>query len=117
MLVEGERKLCYGEFNHRVNKLANKLLALDVRKGDKASLYLNNSIEFAEIYFALSKLGVIVVPINFRIKGQELLHIVGHSDSTLLFFDDVTSQNIEPLRRDLKGVEKFIFVGNIPVDR
>ena len=117
VLVEGERKLRYGEFNHRVNKLANKLLVLDVRKGDKASLYLNNSIEFAEIYFALSKLGVIVVPINFRIKGQELLHIVGHSDSTLLFFDDVTSQNIEPLRRDLKGVEKFIFVGNTPVDR
>lgn len=111
-LIEGERKVSYSEFNKRVNKLTNKLLTLNVKKGDKASLYLNNSMEFAEIYFALSKIGVVVVPINFRIKGQELLHIVLHSDSTLLFFDEMTRQNIESLRRDFKKVEKFIFTGN-----
>ena len=115
-LIEGERKVSYSELNRRVNKLANKLLALGVRKGDKASLCLNNSIEFAEIYFALSKLGVIVVPINFRIKGKELLHIILHSDSTFLFFNDITRQNVESLRMDLASVEKFIFVGNTPSD-
>lgn len=115
-LVEGERRVSYSELNSRVNKLANKLLALGVQKGDKASLYLNNSIEFAEIYFALSKLGVIVVPINFRIKGNELLYIVLHSDSTLLFFNDMTRQNVDSLRTDLESVEKFIFVGNNPSD-
>ena len=115
-LIEGERKVSYSEFNRRANKLANKLLALEVRKGDKACLYLNNSIEFAEIYFALSKIGVIVVPINFRIKGKELHHIVRHSDSTLLFVDDGTWQNIEPLRKDLGSVVKFISVGNTPSD-
>jgi len=111
-LTERERKVSYSELNRRVNQLANRLLALGAQKGDKASLYLNNSIEFAEIYFALSKLGVIVVPINFRIKGRELLHIVLHSDSTLLFFNHMTRQNVESLRMDLVGVEKFIFVGN-----
>jgi len=115
-LVEGERRVSYSDLNRRVNKLANKLLALGVQKWDKASLYLNNSIEFAEIYFALSKLGVIVVPINFRIKGNELLHIVLHSDSTLLFFNDMTRQNVDSLRTDLESIEKFIFVGNNPSD-
>jgi long-chain acyl-CoA synthetase len=83
------------------------LLALGVRKGEKASLYLNNSIEFAEIYFALSKMGVIVVPINFRVKGKELLHIIRHSGSTLMFFNDITRQNVELLRMDLEVLKFF----------
>jgi long-chain acyl-CoA synthetase len=115
-LVEGQKRVSYSELNRRVNQLANSLLALGVQKGDKASLYLNNSIEFAEIYFALSKLGVIVVPINFRIKGKELLHIVRHSDSTLLFFNDTTRQNVELLRKNLESIKKFIFVDNLPSD-
>ena len=115
-LIEGQRKVSYPEFNSRVNKLANKLLEMNVRKGEKASLYLGNSIEFAEIYFALSKIGVIIVPINSRIKGQELLHVLLHSDSILLFFDSTTRQNIELLRNNLKRVEQFIFIGDIPSD-
>jgi long-chain acyl-CoA synthetase len=115
-LVEGDRRVHYRELNLRVNRLANKLLGLNFRKGDKACLYLKTSIEFAEIYFALSKLGVLVVPINFRLKGKELLYIASHSDSTLLFFDDTTRQNVESLRIDLDRVEKYVFVGDVPSD-
>jgi len=115
-LIEGERKVSYSEFNSRVNQLANKLLEMSVRKGEKVSLYLGNSIEFAEIYFALSKIGAIIVPINFRIKGQELLHVLLHSDSIFLFFDNMTRQNIELLRNDLKRIDKFIFTGDIASD-
>lgn len=115
-LIDGETRVCYRELNRRVNRLANTLLTLNVRKGDKASVYLTNSVELAEIYFALSKLGVIVVPINFRIKGKELVHIVSHSDSTLLFFDGMTRQNVDACRRELKGVEKYVLVGDTPSD-
>jgi acyl-CoA synthetase (AMP-forming)/AMP-acid ligase II len=80
-LIQGNRKVSYRDYNNRVNALANKLQQLDVRKGDKASVYLHNSIEWAEIYFALSKIGAVVVPINFRLKGDELIHIVRNSES------------------------------------
>lgn len=115
-IVEGKKRLSYPELNLRVNKLANKLLALNVRKGDKASLYLSNSIEFAEIYFALSKLGIIVVPINTRIKGKELRHIISQSDSIVVIFDEMTRQNVDLLKKDLNKVTKYIFVGGTPSD-
>ncbi len=115
-LVQDERRISYADLNHRVNQIANKLFGLDLRKGDKASLYLSNSIEFAETYFALSKLGVVVVPINFRIKGKELLHILRHSGSKFLFFDDTGRQNVESVRMDLRSIEEFIFVGDRPCD-
>ena len=115
-LIDGRSVVSYKVLNNRVNRLANKLLALNIRKGDKASLYLNNSVELAETYFALSKIGVIIVPINYRIKGKELVHIVSHSDSTLLFFDDLTRQNVDAFRRDLKDVQKYVFVGDTSSD-
>jgi len=111
-LIEGDSKVSYQALNNRVNKLANRLRTLNVKKGDKASLYLNNSVEMVEIYFALSKIGVIIVPINYRIKGKELVHIVSHSDSTLIFFDDMTLQNVEAERSVLNSVEKYIYIGN-----
>ena len=115
VLVEGERRVSYRELNQRVNRLANKLHTLNLKKGDMASIHLKNSVEFVEIYFALSKLGVTVVPVNWRLKGKELNHIISHSDSSFLFFDDSTQANVEPLKDALTGVRK-VFVGKTPSD-
>ena len=111
-LIQGNRKVSYRDFNNRVNTLANKLLQLDVRKGDKASLYLHNSIEWAEIYFALSKIGAVVVPINFRLKGDELIHIVRNSESKILFFDLDLHENVEAMKHEITGITTFIALGD-----
>jgi len=100
-LIEQEREVSYDELNNRVNKLANKLLALNVRKGDKVSLYLGSCVAWAEIYFALSKIGAVVVPVNLRIKGNELVHIVKNSGSTVLFFDSALKDHIDSMREKL----------------
>ena len=107
-LIQGDRKVTYRRYNNRVNRLANRLLALGLKKGDMASLYMRNSIEWAEIYLALSKIGAIVVPINFRLKGDELVHIVRNSDTRILFFDREFQQNVETVKRDLTCVKDFI---------
>ncbi|MDB4444495.1 long-chain-fatty-acid--CoA ligase [bacterium] len=111
-LIQGDRKVSYRRFNNRVNRLANKLLGLGVKKGDKASLYFHNSIEWAEIYFALSKIGAVAVPINFRLKGDELAYIVGNSDTKILFFGTDLRHNIEAVKKDLPQTEAFILVGD-----
>ena len=111
-LIQGNRKVSYRDYNNRVNALANKLQQLDVRKGDKASVYLHNSIEWAEIYFALSKIGAVVVPINFRLKGDELIHIVRNSESKVLFFDLDSHQNVEEVKHELTGITTFIALDN-----
>jgi long-chain acyl-CoA synthetase len=110
-LIQGNRKVSYRDYNNRVNSLANRLLQLDVRKGDKASLYLHNSIEWTEIYFALSKIGAVVVPINFRLKGKELIHIVRNSESKILFFDLDLQNNVEVVKHEITGITTFIALG------
>lgn len=109
-----ERAFTYPETNSRVNKLAYSLLNLGLSKGDKVAVLLENSIEIVEIYLAAAKTGLVVVPINFRLVGQEIEYIVNNSDAKALFVHDDFVQNVEPIRSKLGNIrnENYILVGD-----
>ena len=69
------RKLSYKGLEVNGTKLSIYLLKLRVKKGDRVALLAHNCIEYAEIFFATSKIGAIVVPINFRLGMQEIIEI------------------------------------------
>jgi long-chain acyl-CoA synthetase len=54
----------YQETNHIAKKLANVLLELGVKKGDRVSLVLPNIPEFIFSAHAVMKTGAIIVPVN-----------------------------------------------------
>ncbi len=66
----------YGELNERSNRMANLLLSKGLQKGDRLCLYLENSVEFIDLYVACLKIGVIVVPVNILYRDREISHIV-----------------------------------------
>jgi fatty-acyl-CoA synthase len=70
------RAMTYREWNERACRLANGLLGLGLSKGDRVAVLAYNRIEWAEIYAATAKAGLVAVPINFRLTGQEALHIL-----------------------------------------
>lgn len=70
----------YNTLNARSDKMASVLTARGLTQGDRLGLYLENSIDFIDIYIACLKLGVIVVPINILYRGREIDHI--YNDAT-----------------------------------
>jgi len=54
----------YRQFDDNVNRVANGLLAMGIRKADKVNLHLRNCPEFLLVWFALSKIGALMVPTN-----------------------------------------------------
>jgi acyl-CoA synthetase (AMP-forming)/AMP-acid ligase II len=110
-IVSGDRRYTYREFNERVNRLANALLKMGVQKGDKVAYLLNNCGEFAEISFALSKIGALSVPLNFRLKGEEIGYILEHSDSSFLFFGPEFKEIVAGLIPRLPLIKKTVQVG------
>jgi fatty-acyl-CoA synthase len=110
-VVFGDRRYTYREFNERVNRLANALLNHKVQQGDKVAYLLNNCSEFAEVSFALSKIGALSVPLNFRLKGEEIGFILEHSDSSFLFFGPEFKETVAGLIPRLPLVKKTIQVG------
>ncbi len=67
-----DAKLSYQEVNDQANRLANALTALGVKKGDRVALYLPNCPQYIISYYAILKLGAVVVPNNPLYVPREL---------------------------------------------
>jgi fatty-acyl-CoA synthase len=107
IIFEGKR-ITYGELNRRVNRLANALLDLGIKKGDKVSILFQNSNQFVEAYFAVAKIGGVAVSLNSRLSSKELLQNIDFSDSKMLIYSDVFSETVDSIRKDLSKIKNFI---------
>ncbi len=112
-LKDRERSFTYPAVNKRVNRLAHGLLGMGLVKGDKVAVLLENSIEIIEIYLAAAKTGIVIVPINFRLVGQEVSYIVNNSDAKAMIVHDQFAANVDPIRGDMTAVDasRFVVVG------
>src|SRR6267143_3866120 len=69
-----------------VDRAARGLIALGVGPGDKVALWMINRPEWIEIAFAVMKVGAVLVPINTRLRTEDVAYIVDQSDTTTLVF-------------------------------
>lgn len=86
--------ITYGELNAKVNGIAHALTALDVKKGDRCALFLPNTPTYVMAYYAILKIGAVVVNINVGIQGEELADLLRTSEATVMISLDVFIQNI-----------------------
>ena len=73
---DSTRALTFSDWHDRSTRLANALLDRGLQKGDRVALLAYNCIEWAELYVALARAGLVAVPINFRLTGEEILYII-----------------------------------------
>ena len=92
-------RLTFSELDARCNQVANMLVSKGVLKGDRVAIMMMNSAEFFEAYFAIAKIGGVVVPLNWRLVADELEFIIKDSGSTVLLFGDEFAE----LAADLHG--------------
>ncbi|HWR69331.1 MAG TPA: class I adenylate-forming enzyme family protein, partial [Desulfomonilia bacterium] len=85
----GQTNLTWQDLNGRVNRLANSLARLGVKKGDHASILFHDCPEFIVANYALQKLGAVPIPVNFRFVAREIAYQFNHSNSSILIFDDL----------------------------
>ena len=112
-LKDSKRSFTYPETNIRVNRLSHSLLGLGLKKGDKVAVLLENCIEIIEIYLAVAKTGIIIVPMNFRLVGKDIDYIVNNSDAKALIVDNEFAPVIDEIKPGLVNIsgEKYIVVG------
>lgn len=101
------KSLNFLQFNKRVNQLAHALLEKGLKKGNKVAVLSRNNPEMLEICFACAKIGVIFVPINFRLRTRELEFVINDAEINVLFFDDNFSQTVSEIK-DYINVDSII---------
>jgi acyl-CoA synthetase (AMP-forming)/AMP-acid ligase II len=109
-VVFEDKRLTFDEFNKSVNRLANALLDMGVKKGDKISTLLPNCLEILEIYWAAAKIGAVSVPLSTLLLGKGLKSLLDDSDSVALFTNHSFVKTVDEIRLELKKIkpERFI---------
>lgn len=107
-----ERQITFRQWDSRACRLANGLLGLGLAKGDRVAVLAYNTLEWAEIYAACAKAGLVAVPINFRLAGPEIRFIIENSGAAALIVEDQLVGVIEEILADLPiGPDRCIMFG------
>ena len=107
-LVDGEslESWSYSELFKRAQSGAHFLSACEqLQKGDRIAYIGQNDLSVVSLFFACARLGVILVPINYRLSPREISYILSNSESKVAICD----QEFESL-----AVESSQFVENRP---
>ncbi|MEV4351717.1 long-chain fatty acid--CoA ligase [Actinoplanes sp. NPDC049596] len=83
-LVFGDDSWTYGQMSDRITRLAHRLRAEGVGRGDRVAYLGPNHPALVETLFATHLLGGIFVPLNFRLTSAEVAYQLEHSGARLL---------------------------------
>jgi fatty-acyl-CoA synthase len=115
-VVYGDTRLTYHEFNARINRLAHALMDIGIEKGEKVAILLFNCNQYLEAYFALAKIGAIVVPVNFRLHPDEIAYIVDNADAVAFILGETFVDAIRGIQNKLPKVRQYISLTEKPVE-
>ena len=107
-----DQRYTFREFNLRVNKLANALRALGLRKGDKIATILPNCLEQLEVYWAAAKTGLVAVPMSPLLQEAGLTSLLTNSDARLVISTGALATVLAKVREALTaiGADRWIMM-------
>jgi acyl-CoA synthetase (AMP-forming)/AMP-acid ligase II len=88
IMVDGLLRQTYAETLGHVQHLAKALGTLGIAKGDRLAVLDTNSARYIEAYFATSMLGGVFVPLNYRVRADELEYMVTTAGARVLLVGD-----------------------------
>jgi len=102
--------IALGQLDAEINRVANGLLALGVKQGDKVAIMLPNCPEFLYTWFGANKIGAVEVPINTALKGNGLVYQIVQSDSVVLVADTEFLDRLGEVTDDLTSVRHVVLL-------
>lgn len=106
-LTFDDRSWTYRELDDAVTRAAGRLLALGLAPGDRVAGYGVNSDAYVIGFLACSRAGLVHVPVNYALTGDELRYLLAQSGSRAVLVDPALRSSLESVRADL-GVEHVV---------
>ena len=107
-----ERAMTFHEWNARACALANGLLALGLAKGERVAILAFNRVEWAEIYVAVAKAGLVAVPINFRLTAPEAGFIASDCSVSAVIVEEALIDIAKNMREQIDvPADNYLLIG------
>jgi acyl-CoA synthetase (AMP-forming)/AMP-acid ligase II len=106
-----EKRFTWHQVNERANRLVHALRKLGISKGDRVAILSGNCHQYWECYCAGGKSGIVLVPLNYRLVGRELIYILNNAEANTIIIGPEYADTIQSILRDLKHVKHLISFG------
>ncbi|WP_404862599.1 AMP-binding protein [Georhizobium sp. MAB10] len=93
-IVDGATRLTYAEWYARISALVVGLGEMGLTRGDRVLTAMQNRWENASLHWACQFAGIIVTPLNWRVKADEVDHGVDDSGAKAVFYEEVTEDAV-----------------------
>jgi fatty-acyl-CoA synthase len=109
--VEGDiHRTTYRELAARSRRMANALVALGVKFGDRVATLAWNGYRHMELYYAASGSGAVLHTLNPRLHPDQVVWIADHAEDQILFFDLTFLPLVEAVASRVKTIKAFVLM-------
>ena len=104
-------QITWKQFDERVSRIANALIARGIKKGDRVIHWMMNSINWLEAYLGIVRTGAWAVPLNYRFTSQDFKYCVDIAEPKAVILDERFIEKVEYIKHQLLPIQHFIVVG------
>ena len=117
-VVDGGLRLTYRQFFDRCDRWSSALQSLGVAQGDRVATISPNTHAQLESFYAVPQLGAVLVPVNYRLTGEDFIYIVNHSGATVVCVAEEYLAAVDGVRDQMPEVRHFVALeGSAPEGR
>src|SRR5271168_3818144 len=91
------RAYAYGDLDRETARLANAIVALGVRPGDRVAVQVEKSVANLLLYLAVIRAGAVYLPLNTAYTLAELAHFIADAEPSLIVCDPRARRGVEAL--------------------
>src|SRR5215510_7105214 len=99
MFQNGE--VTYSQLKQTADLVARGFLSLGIGNGDRVAIWMAGYAEWAYLYFALARIGAIIVPVNTRYRPEEIEYVLNKSKASVLILKEEPNKDYLSLLREL----------------
>lgn len=113
-LIARNREIDFETLNGRANQAANVFRDLGCTAQDRVAVMSFNSVEGFEISNGLRKVGLVGVPVNYRLRGSEIAYVLNDSGARVVVAGPEHVDAVDAARSEVSGDRRFIALGHAP---
>ncbi|MBN1689611.1 MAG: acyl--CoA ligase [Dehalococcoidia bacterium] len=111
--IFNDRRITWKEYDLQTDRVAQGLLNLGVKKGDRVGIYMPSWPEYLFTYLGSTKIGATAVPVSWRFTPDEIKFVINNSGSSVLvmsagYRDMDMLKNLQAVRDDLPSLKHII---------
>ncbi|MBP8986083.1 MAG: acyl-CoA synthetase [Syntrophobacterales bacterium] len=108
-LIFQDSALTYAQLEEEINRTANALQDLGVKKYDRVAILAHNTTHHVLTWLACCKIGAIYLAINYLLRGKDISYCINHSESVAFIVEDALYDLVKDVLDDMPTVKSWVW--------